>query len=493
MAKRKPRRADGATTEAASPLIDLQPHSTISVLATRKMFNAAGLTTLPLIPGGKSCVIKGWTTMPSSDLWEEAEDDANIGLRCGDGGLGALDPDDERANRAIASWHKGMGIDPVGVVTRPDRMQYYLLTEFPEGFHRGTLTDLNGDALGPHSLSCTAPSRVNGFQRYLVGDIGQLTYVQFRDLPVTWAAQHKLTIPAELEGRLAELGLYGLGLRATRANTNTLDCVRLFGFSEQWIEEAGRLASRLHATKPGHPVQLESGAYYPSRSEAIWSITRTLLKVDWDIEKICEFIGHVPGRMVDIEDDVRRCQATLISERMPLIEQLEQLPETLDTSRHATGRATDGKVMSGLLRLAIQFGPEFGHETRRVGFMAGRSLDPTHNSLKRLIVAGRVEYYQDKRRHGYRLVQPKVQPERKPKSAHVIRLRSWDKPFILAGECCRLGCTEPRASSRKNAKYCVTHRTENQARWTNRARCVSSGCTRRRVAGSAYCRGHGGS
>jgi Bifunctional DNA primase/polymerase, N-terminal len=74
-----------------------------------------GFDTLPLAANSKRAIVKDWQNRDSVDLWRNAPEDSNIGLRCGgDSWLAVLDADDKnnpQTSQNLARFLAGLGFD----------------------------------------------------------------------------------------------------------------------------------------------------------------------------------------------------------------------------------------------------------------------------------------------------------------------------------------------------------------------------------------------
>ena len=87
------------------------------VLAAVEQYTEMGFDTLPLRPGTKKALSKRWQRLTPDDLWENAPDGANLGLRAGGRAeLAFIDCDDKERPGTLVNvqnWLGGLGY-PVG-------------------------------------------------------------------------------------------------------------------------------------------------------------------------------------------------------------------------------------------------------------------------------------------------------------------------------------------------------------------------------------------
>lgn len=170
---------------------------------------------IPLAPGTKNPLCKGWPRMPIHRQWQAAPPSANIGIRAGGPSrLAILDADEPRTVEALTGFLFGLGYNPdeypvVQTASETHRHFYATLTGAAGGDLRYWAAEVGGGELrfGPGAF-VAAPCSVVGDNSYrlLSGDFRQLIHLAWRDVEPLLKNQDS-TPPTRAPGRLPNLAV----------------------------------------------------------------------------------------------------------------------------------------------------------------------------------------------------------------------------------------------------------------------------------------------
>jgi hypothetical protein len=161
----------------------------------RVKFIQAGYDVIPLVPSSKSPLRKAWEKRPTVSQWYNAPDNANIGLRAGNG-RAFIDCDDKKipgTSEAVIRWMDGLGyaLGTYPLVQTPTsggvgRHVYVSFAGALLGSRRDFINGFGaGDfRYGAGSFVATFPDYVTGLGEYklLQGDVTQLPVLDMKDI-----------------------------------------------------------------------------------------------------------------------------------------------------------------------------------------------------------------------------------------------------------------------------------------------------------------------
>jgi len=311
------------------------------------LYKDAGLTAIPLTPGSKQCRVKGWQKRQQLELWARAPEDANVGLRCGDGELSIIDADDFPTAEIVWRKLEGLGVDPAGVMT-PDGFQFYHRT--PDVPEHVTVLKLKADGLTgelrlKRAYGATAPSVVGNWHYVLFGEIQSRAQIDLADL----------------------LRMLGLELPAEKPlpeETGWRPVLRI-----RLPREAYALAEQIQAAVPGERV-----GKYRTRSEALGWLFDWCLMYGLTEREAANLVGPLQGRpLIYLAQDAGRIYRKRLHERRHLLllaQEAASLPPSTPSvedmghnyPKHAGGRPVEtgtADILRAAALLAYQAGEGF--------------------------------------------------------------------------------------------------------------------------------------
>ncbi len=138
----------------------------------RRRWTAAGVPTIPLRPGAKAPMCKGWDVRPTADQWGEVGSDfvGNIGTVMG-GGIAVVDCDTPETYTYMRNWLEGCGLDPdvfptVQTQSGSGRHIYLKTKNTPTDKHAALLAIGSGELRFGRGAYVVAPSSQIGRRRY---------------------------------------------------------------------------------------------------------------------------------------------------------------------------------------------------------------------------------------------------------------------------------------------------------------------------------------
>ncbi len=189
------------------------------VLRARTEYGDLGYDTLPLAPGTKVPINRDWQNRSPAELWRNAPDDANIGIRCGGNlRLAVFDADDKndpQTSQNVFRYLAGLGFD-VGdypVIATPNNGRHFdtmMVGELPGNYRRFRSSFGAGEfRYGQGAFVGAPPSIVDGkAYRLIAGDLRTLPRIQVADvLPIlryqdTTSQRTSLKIPRNAKSLL---------------------------------------------------------------------------------------------------------------------------------------------------------------------------------------------------------------------------------------------------------------------------------------------------
>jgi hypothetical protein len=159
----------------------------------RTNYEELGMDTLPLHPGKKDPVVRGWPRLDSALMWQNAPWNANIGIRTG-GGLAVLDCDDKKQPGTFdeaVRWLANLGLMPgdypvIQTASKVGRHIYFSFWGSISGDYRLIAPDFGAGELryGSGAYVVAPPSEITDGGTYLLveGDFRQIPWVAIEDL-----------------------------------------------------------------------------------------------------------------------------------------------------------------------------------------------------------------------------------------------------------------------------------------------------------------------
>ena len=193
--------------------------NTETLTAQRVNFIQAGYDVIPLVPSSKSPLRKAWEKRPTVSQWYKAPNDANLGLRAGNG-KAFIDCDDGHKNgqgtfENVTRWLAGLGYDceTLPVVQTASGVGRHIYVNFSGallGSRRNFVTSFGvGDfRYGMAAQVATYPSTIAGGGEYklLQGDITQLPVLDIKDIASLVDINKAVTDPKQSK-RMSPLAL----------------------------------------------------------------------------------------------------------------------------------------------------------------------------------------------------------------------------------------------------------------------------------------------
>lgn len=165
----------------------------MNITKSRLEYEELGFDTLPLRPGAKTPLRRGWKNDGSFRLWRNAPDGVNIGIRCG-GGLAVVDCDEKNAPGTFENaenWFNSLGIlsgeyPVVQTASGTGRHVYLQFAEDLPGHYINLSRDFGMGEFryGPGAYVVAPPSEIFGGGVYSLidGDFRQLPQLEFADM-----------------------------------------------------------------------------------------------------------------------------------------------------------------------------------------------------------------------------------------------------------------------------------------------------------------------
>lgn len=157
-------------------------------------YSSLGFDALPLTPNSKKCKIKGWQNGDPEEMWKQAEEGANIGIRAGGKArVAILDFDDKEqpgTSKNGLRWLSGLGLDPgdyplVKTASGVGSHVYVRLEEFLEGAYLRFSDEFGAGEFryGEGAYVVAPPSIVNGKKyQVLSGSFENIPTLMLQDL-----------------------------------------------------------------------------------------------------------------------------------------------------------------------------------------------------------------------------------------------------------------------------------------------------------------------
>jgi DNA-binding transcriptional regulator GbsR (MarR family) len=254
-----------------------------SVQDARTVYEHLRFETLPLLPGQKRCVIKGWPTLDTDALWKQAEPGANIGLKAGGNcHLAFIDCDDkdrpgtyQNVQKYLADLGLKSGDYPVIQSASGIGRQIYIRFDGDLPGHSRDLARHLGAGefrYGPSVYVVAPPSIVNGAKYTLLeGDLQRLPFLSLDQvLPMLQDQQTEAVVIID-----------HLPVRLLR-RPMPQDVVEL-------------LETLAHAEKG------QRTGWYPTRSEAEAAVVAKLVLAGWSYNEISDvFLKYRPRKFWEL-------------------------------------------------------------------------------------------------------------------------------------------------------------------------------------------------
>lgn len=166
---------------------------TQEIAEARKLYDALGYETVPLEPNTKKPIPSKWQKRTPREMWKNAPENANIGLRCG-GFLrfGVLDGDDKNAvgtSDRITRYLDGLGLHegayPLIATPSNSRHFYLALAESVVGNYCHLSPEIGAGEFryGIGAQVAASPSIVGGISyRLIAGDFARLPTIRLADI-----------------------------------------------------------------------------------------------------------------------------------------------------------------------------------------------------------------------------------------------------------------------------------------------------------------------
>lgn len=365
----------------------------------RDRFQRIGLLVIPVRPGGKEPLCRGWTERPPGDQWRESRDRGvkypNYGLVPGNGWI-FFDPDSERGRVALDHelTRLGVSIARVQSATPGHGHLYARIKDLPAGLQSKfeLAPDYGpGDVrVGLGSFVVAPPSKVNGnryrFERRntpekvisgraltweglarFLRDGGRVLYAPVTELPVSFP--YNPEIPQWIA--------YGLKLLAG------------------WHKPSGPERAGLRVTLPATGEKRE----YSSRSEAEQAFITGLIGRGWGFDQIHDlFEDTQPGHYAELKTPRRRGEylETSYNNAINYVASAGVRPLVAAWLADAQTRPWPGRtgeldrrVFIALLTVAWVHNTTAPYASiREIMRLAGASLAGVQNAIKRLISDG---------------------------------------------------------------------------------------------------------
>lgn len=360
---REPEGSQATRSEALAPLMSSPIIHDYAQLSTHlERYKSHDMTTIPLIPGGKRPLKKGWQRLSSEEQWSRVTTTANVGVRAGDGDLLILDCDDLPTGELLWRWLEGLGVNVVGVHTRRG-CQFYVRTEVPMDFTKSKMpSDFEGDVLGRRSYGVAVPSVVDGWTYKSIGELGSMPVVEWRDL--SWLVPaRQVASPDALHDEV--LTSEGLPVKLLKRPMSQKVKAQL-----NWLRSA---------------TQGQSMNGYTSRSEVVRAAVLELSILGWSFEDIRQVMPRYKGSKW-LWQDFQRATTYIANygERPALLEALSRPPEF-----EGRNRSRDLTTWRAVVSYAWQVGSsQLAIPQREVAMLAGCSSRTAWKSLRRLEHAG---------------------------------------------------------------------------------------------------------
>jgi hypothetical protein len=231
--------------------------------SARQYYVELGFETLPLLPGTKQAILKAWQSRSPLDMWRNAPENANLGIRCGGStNLAVIDCDEKEKPGTfenIVRFMSGLGYvsgsyPVVQTASEIGRHIYVNLTSTPKGNYTSLTPEIGAGEFrfGSGAYVVAPPSIVNesGIYSLIYGDFSHLPSIKYSDISIV--------------------------LREPLVENKT--CKNLHISRYAWKLLCGDI--------PTH---------YPSRSEAEQALLLSLINLDWDFDNILSLFIKYPG------------------------------------------------------------------------------------------------------------------------------------------------------------------------------------------------------
>lgn len=171
----------------------------------RREYEQLGFDTIPLRAGTKIPINRDWPNSSPYRMWKIAPDDANIGIRTGDG-LAVLDCDDKNSPGTyenVASWLIGLGYENFPLVQTASKVGRHIYVnysgDFGVGHSRKFKSDFgSGELRFGNGAQVAAPPSVitnEGDYRLIDGDLRHLPLIDLDDIQAIVSSQ-PVSVPA---------------------------------------------------------------------------------------------------------------------------------------------------------------------------------------------------------------------------------------------------------------------------------------------------------
>jgi hypothetical protein len=231
-------------------------------------YDALGLDTLPLAPGGKNAIRQRWQERDSLRLWQNAPQGANIGIRAGGvAHVAFIDCDDKNAPgtfETVANYLTGLGVSHYPIVETASGVGRHIYITFGGG--------LNGDA------------------RNLAAEVGA---GEFRFGPGAYVVAPPSTITGGSEYRLLSGNLHNMPALALG------DILPILGSQDT-------TPARKNIPRPAMALLHGKNAEgYPSRSEAEQALILSLVNAGFECAEVLDLFNRHPcaGKYAELKAD----------------------------------------------------------------------------------------------------------------------------------------------------------------------------------------------
>jgi hypothetical protein len=372
-----------------------------TVTAQRVNFIEAGYDVIPLRPASKLPLRKAWERRPTVSQWHNAPNDANIGLRAGNG-KAFIDCDDGHKNgqgtfENVTRWLAGMGYDRESLP----------VVQTASGIGRHVYVNFTGNLFG---------SRRNFMSSFGVGDFRYGVASQVATFPsvIEDGGEYKL-----LQGDITRLPVLDIKDIASLVDINAVVTE-----PKQNKRPSALALAIMQGTKPER---------YATASEAEAGLVLSLLNSGFTYEEIKQVfdtspcLGHYANKhKAKSARDAERWLSLTYKNAVSFSQNESQARRTIaawmDKAKAAAwNKVTDKNLYIAHAKKAHDVGRfEYSVDVRTLSLSAGVGISAVSNGNKRLTEAGGlavIEPFAGIRATTYKLLQPPVSA----KQEHILR------------------------------------------------------------------------